>query len=68
MHRTLIALFLVAASLPAQKRASPEVELKAKLNSPFLAKADWVLDYDKARAMAKKRKTLIFAYFTTSGY
>ena len=37
-----------------------------KLQSAFLAKADWHTDYDKARAIAKKEKKLIFTYFARS--
>lgn len=37
-----------------------------KLKSAFLQKADWITDYDKARARAKQSGKLIFAYFTRS--
>lgn len=67
--RYIPALLCLAASLLAQRdRPSPEAALKAKLASPFLKKAPWFLDYDKARAAAKQRKLLIFGYFTTANY
>ena len=37
-----------------------------KLASPFLLKADWITDYDEARAKAKETGKPIFAYFTRS--
>jgi hypothetical protein len=37
-----------------------------KLALEFLKKADWITDYDKARAEAKKTGKMIFAYFTRS--
>jgi hypothetical protein len=37
-----------------------------KLASPFLKKAPWLTDYDKARAEGRKTGKLIFAYFTRS--
>jgi hypothetical protein len=65
--RFLSILLISATGLAAQERPSPEELLKTKLASPFLKKADWITDYDKALALAKKRKTLIFGYFTTTG-
>lgn len=40
--------------------------LEKKLASPWLKRADWFLDYDKALAAAKRDRKLIFAYFTRS--
>jgi hypothetical protein len=37
-----------------------------KLESEFLKKADWITDYDKARAESKKAGKPIFGYFTRS--
>ena len=47
---------------------TPEEQLRAKLASPFLEKASWHLDYDKALAAAARDRKLIFGYFTTAGY
>ncbi len=66
-----VALLLAALATPtlAQVAKSPE-ELKklheAKLAEPFVQKAPWVTDYDKARDTAKAGNKLIFAYFTRS--
>jgi len=38
----------------------------AKLASPFLKNADWITDYDKAIAAARKTGKPIFGYFTRS--
>ena len=37
-----------------------------KLAHEVFQKADWIFDFDKARAEAKKSDQLIFAYFTRS--
>lgn len=37
-----------------------------KLAEPWLKKAAWITDYDKAREQAKKSGKVIFAYFTRS--
>ena len=37
-----------------------------KLASPFLKKADWTTDYDRALARAREEKKVIFAYLTRS--
>lgn len=68
MRRSMPLLLLLAATLPAQDRPPPEEELRTKLASPFLKKAAWITDYDAALASAKKRRKLIFGYFTTAGY
>jgi hypothetical protein len=58
---------------PASRRRPPppsQEDLVAKraekLAKDFLKKADWITDYDQARAAAKKSDKLIFAYFTRS--
>ena len=64
-----IAALTLTTLLPAQGYGTPE-ELMAKreqkLQSEFLRKADWIIDYDQARAEAKRQEKLIFAYFTRS--
>ncbi len=59
---------IVAA--PAQRQAPTQDELIAKraekLAKPVFQNAAWVLDYDAARAQAKKENKLILCYFTRS--
>ena len=65
---TLTALGL-GSPLPAQASADQEkmIENRAKkLESRFLQKANWILDYDEARKVAKQEGKLIFTYFTRS--
>ncbi len=65
---TLTALGLGSA-LPAQASADQEKMIKnreEKLESRFLQKANWILDYDEAREVAKQEGKLIFTYFTRS--
>ncbi len=55
--------------LPAQGYGTSEqliAKREQKLQSEFLRKADWIIDYDQARAEAKLQEKLIFAYFTRS--
>ena len=47
---------------PEQLRALYEKEIA----EPFVAKGSWVVDYDEARARAKRENKLIFAYFSRS--
>ena len=59
----------LSAALPAQNQPSQEqlVTLRTeKLAKEVFKKADWVMDYDKARAQAKSSGKLIFTYFTRS--
>ncbi|MFQ5506640.1 MAG: hypothetical protein ACE5F1_17865 [Planctomycetota bacterium] len=37
-----------------------------KLAEPFFEHADWITDYDKARAAARRERKLIFTYFSRS--
>ncbi len=53
------------------RRAPPSQESliakkKQKLAEAWLKNANWILDYDKAREIAKKEKKLIFTYFPRS--
>ena len=57
-------LFLTAAA--AAQAQSLEQKLEEKMKEPFLKKAPWFTDYDKAREEAKKTNKPIFAYFTRS--
>ena len=58
----------MATAQTAQTDQTPEEQLQAKLASPFLKKASWHTNYDKARAAAADSGKLIFGYFTTAGY
>ena len=63
----LVSGAVLTTGLAAQKS---QEELKAlreeKLACEFLTKANWITNYDKARAEAKQSKKVIFAYFTRS--
>jgi len=58
-----VALAVMASAAQAQ---SLEEKRDAKLQAPFLSKASWITDFDKAREEAKKGDKLMFAYFTRS--
>src|SRR5436189_5630341 len=58
----LAAVLAVLASQDPGLEASRDEKLK----SEFLKKADWILDYDKAREESKKTGKPIFALFSRS--
>ena len=62
----LTAAALLAGLGAAAAQESLEAKLEKKLKAPFLSKAAWITDYDKAREESKKGGKLIFAYFTRS--
>lgn len=68
--RTVLAVTLaLAAGRLAEAQESQEAlaaKRDAKLKAPFQKKADWIADYDKAKAESKKSGKAIFAYFTRS--
>ena len=64
--RVLVAALALAVCTARAHAQSLEEKYQAKLKEPFLAKAGWFTDYDKAREEAKKSKKLIFVYFTRS--
>lgn len=73
MKSWMTSAAMLAALCGAQGlRAEPELseELKAKLEkkleSPFLKKAAWHTEIEKAKAEAAKTGKPIFAYFTRS--
>ena len=70
MHKTLTITILSALMAgPAAAQGEQEklrAKAKKKLAKPFVTFAPWVLDYDAARARAKKENKLILAYFTRS--
>ena len=61
------ASLLLAGLADAQTDQTPEEQLQAKLASPFLQKASWHTNYDKAVAAATDSGKLSFGYFTTAG-
>ncbi|MHC5063232.1 MAG: thioredoxin domain-containing protein [Planctomycetota bacterium] len=67
---SLLALLVTAGlATSACAQASQEdliAKREAKLASDWIKLADWVLDYDEARAKAKESGKPIFAYFTRS--
>lgn len=65
MRLALTALALAAAAGAADAQSNEDKRAQ-KLKAPFLSKAPWIADYDKARAEAKKTGRPIFTYFTTS--
>lgn len=61
------AVFLAFSSIAsAQSNDDLKKRKEKELQEPFLKKAAWILDYDKALAAAKKSGKPIFAYFTRS--
>ncbi len=64
----LMSGVILATALPAQQKDQETLrELRdKKLASKFLQNANWITNYDKARAEAKKSKKMIFGYFTRS--
>lgn len=60
-----VALLLGLASA-ALAQETPEQKRDKKLQLPFLKKAAWFTDYDKALEESKKKGKPIFAYFTRS--
>lgn len=66
VSRSLAAFALVLGAASAAWGQSLEEKRDAKLKLPFLSKAAWITDYDKALAESKKSGKPIFAYFTRS--
>ncbi len=66
----VLAAALLASATDAQRTTKSQDELKQlraeKLAKPVFQKADWMTDYDAARAKAKEEGKLLFAYFTRS--
>ena len=62
----LAAVALLVAAGAALAQDSLEENLQKKMKEPFLAKAGWITEFDKAKAESKKMNKPIFAYFTRS--
>lgn len=61
-----LAFLAAAGDVRAQDQEQMKKNLDKKLEAEFLKKTKWNLDYDEAKAEAKKNNKLIFAYFTRS--
>ena len=67
MRLWLMAMLGASVALPAQDdQADLIAKREKKLESRFLQKANWILDYDEARKIAKEEGKLIFTYFARS--
>ena len=70
MRTTICAALLAIAFTPDLTAQPGQADLIAerakKLAKPVFQKADWIFDYDQARAEAKKQQKLLFTYFTRS--
>jgi hypothetical protein len=62
----LAAALVLGLGAAAWAQQSMEERRDKKLKEPFLAKAAWITDYDKALEESKKSGKLIFGYFTRS--
>jgi hypothetical protein len=70
-HRRIgawIASLLIAAAPMALGQTQDELraQREAKLSSEWIHKADWITDYDQARAASRESGKPIFAYFSRS--
>jgi hypothetical protein len=61
-----ILLVLLGLCSAAGAQDDLQQKLDKKLDAPFLKKAAWSTDYDKALATAAESGRLLFAYFTRS--
>jgi len=54
--------------VPRPKQTPEELTKRYEkmLESPWIAKGHWIVDYDEARARAKREGKLIFVYFSRS--
>ena len=63
----LVSASLLVSGVGAQiSQEEFQTRKEAKLAEEWLAKADWVMDYDQAKADAAKQGKRILAYFTRS--
>lgn len=61
-----LALLMLAGLCSVAAAQSLEERRDKKLSEPWVTKAAWITDYDKARAESKKSGKAIFGYFTRS--
>ena len=62
----VLAFLALPAVAAAQDQEQMKKNLEDKLAKPFVKFAPWILDFDEAKAAAKKSGKPIFAYFTRS--
>lgn len=62
----LLAGALLAIASPAFADDALQAKYDEKIAKAFVAHGGWILDYDEARAKAKKEGKVIFTYFTRS--
>ena len=64
----IVGALALTPALPAQTKSQDELvwEREKKLAKPVFQKANWILDYDEARAEAKKQGKFLFTYFSRS--
>ena len=66
MKIALSMAFLLGLAAAAGAQETMEQKRDKKLALPFLKKAAWFTDYDKALEESKKSGKPVFAYFTRS--
>ncbi|MBK8979675.1 MAG: hypothetical protein IPM29_27565 [Planctomycetes bacterium] len=68
--RAVAVALACAVAAPAQRPQPTPEELQKKYDEelalPFVQKGNWIVDYDEARARARREGKLIFAYFSRS--
>ena len=64
--RGCVVLLVLGLALPVLGQDDMIKRRDEKLNESWVKKADWITDFDKARATAKASGKPIFAYFTRS--
>ena len=62
----LLAGVVLAVASPAFADEALQAKYDEKVAKGFVAHGGWILDYDEARAKAKKEGKIIFTYFTRS--
>ena len=62
----LSVLLISSVGLSQESLESLIAKKEKKLAEAWIKNANWILDYDKAREIAKKEKKRIFTYFTRS--
>ncbi len=65
MKKVIGPLMVLVLSSTAFAQTNEE-KLAEKKQEGWIVDGGWSTDYDEARASAKKRNTMIFAYFTRS--
>ena len=69
LNRILLSALALGTTLAAQGLDDQErliANRKKKLAKPFVQHGGWMLDYDKARAKAKREGKFLLTYFTRS--